>query len=176
MELKDLYVGMKVVVKENMMGITFKETEPNYATMPKFEGKIVTIKEINEVDFHIEEDGAENWFWDINLVRPLSPKSLLKDGMVVTYKCGYVRTVKDNGFFDGEIKRMKIEEYNDDLTFSGDSTLDVVKVVIPENVIPEVIIPEELVPEKLIYEYVAAVKVTQAEVDEKFGYKVEVVD
>jgi hypothetical protein len=71
---------------------------------------------------------------------------------------------------------MEIGEYNDDLTFSGNNTLNIVKVVIPEHTIPEVIIPEELVPEELVYEAAKPVKHTQAEVNEKFGYEVEVVE
>lgn len=77
------------------------------------------------------------------LVQPFT-KSDLKDGMVVTYRNGWERVIFDNGFLYAEgclssfhFTKITLDSFNEDLTYYGQNTMDIMKVTYMDEVLWE---------------------------------------
>lgn len=55
-------------------------------------------------------------------------KDMLRDGDIVKYRCGDLRTIKDNGLYDRCVRYNDIETYHENMKCQFDGDLDIVEV------------------------------------------------
>lgn len=126
----------KVRIKKDFSDNKKYKIETN-KEMEKYAGKIMTIRDIKNGYYQMQEDieeciWQEGWKWSEDMFedRVIFTKSDLKDGDIVTYRNGEKRTVINNKLIDEKgINVNGLSSYKENLTEEvGMSKLDIIKV------------------------------------------------
>lgn len=129
----------KVRIKKDFSDNKKYKIETN-KEMEKYAGKIMTIRDIKNGYYQMQEDieeciWQEGWKWSEDMFedRVIFTKSDLKDGDIVTYRNGEKRTVINNKLIDEEGEDAnELNYYEKDLIQEdGTSNLDIIKVERP---------------------------------------------
>lgn len=134
-------VGDKVRIKKDFSDNKKYKIETN-KEMEKYAGKIMTIRDIKNGYYQMQEDieeciWQEGWKWSEDMFedRVIFTKSDLKDGDIVTYRNGDKRTVINNKLIDEEgTDANELSFYKKDLTEKdGTGNLDIIKAERPTS-------------------------------------------
>lgn len=187
-----LKIGDRVKIRNDLKGGNIYGGLYFDSGMEQYNGKTYTITDVtgaNNYNLDIKDSGY-CWAWNDAMVELVEPESFtkadLKPGMVVEYRCGDRALVIGDSFLKFD-SNMRFREINDDLTLKNPRTFigtkpayDITKVYTVKKGSPLDLhdVFRDLHIE-LIWERKEAKpykEMTVAEIEEKLGHKVKIVD